>query len=291
MTDANVTEGTAADNPVAQATDGFAGIKGFIFDMDGVLYRGKESLPGVQELFDALTVRGIPFLLATNNSMATPASYVARMASMGVTVTEGDIQTSATATRDYLLGADDITKDAVILPVGMPPLAEQLTTGSTFRILADDAPPEGADVVVCGLDLTFTYEKMKRAVAAIEHGAKFIATNNDDRLPTETGYQPGAGAVIAGIQTASRKQPLVIGKPKPLMMLKGVERLGCTPAEAMMVGDRLDTDIAAAHNAGLKTTLVLTGVATRADLAEANTLPDFVFADLPALLQGITGHS
>lgn len=264
--------------------------KGFIFDMDGVLYLGSKLLPGVNDLFNALRLREIPFLLATNNSTATPQSFVDRLAGMGVEVDVENIQTSATTTRDFIRDDDDIPKDATILVVGQPALAEILTDGTEFRILADDQPATDAQVVVGGLDMEFTYDKMRRAVEAIENGAAFIATNADDRLPHETGYQPGAGAVLAGIEKASRKSPVVVGKPQPLMMLKGVEHLGCQPGEAVMVGDRLDTDIAAAHDAGMVTTLVLTGVATRADLAVSDVLPDYVFADLPAMLQGFIGH-
>jgi 4-nitrophenyl phosphatase len=264
--------------------------KGFIFDMDGVLYRGKTALPGVEDLFNALTLRDIPYLRATNNSMATPASYVERMASMGVTVTEDDIQTSATATRDFLMDDEHTPADAVILAVGMPALGEQLLAGSSFRLLQDDQPATDANVVVVGLDLTFTYDKMRRATDAIEHGARFVATNADDRLPIEKGYQPGAGCILAGIERATHVTPIVVGKPEPLMMQKGVERLGHEAGEVVMVGDRLDTDIAAARRAGLMTALVLTGVATREHLADAEVLPDYVFADLPALLQGLVGH-
>lgn len=278
-------------NPADEGTfDRLQAAKGFIFDMDGVLYRGKLVLPGVQDLFNALTLRELPFLLATNNSMALPSTYVQRMADMGVTVTEDEVQTSATATRDFLMEDDDTPDDASILVIGMPPLGETLTMGSNFRILSDNDPATDANVVVVGLDLTFTYDKMKRAVEAIEHGARFVATNADDRLPTETGYQPGAGSVVAGIERASHVSPIVVGKPEPLMMQKGVEHLGCKPEDVIMVGDRLDTDIAAAHRAGLMTALVLTGVATRADLAGADVLPDYVFNDLPALLQGLVGH-
>lgn len=258
--------------------------------MDGVLYRGKMPLPGVEDLFNALTLRELPYLLATNNSMATPAAYVERMATMGVAVTEDDIQTSATATRDFLMGDDQTPEDAVILAVGMPALGEQLTSGTGFRLLEDGEPATRANIVVVGLDLTFSYEKMRRATEAIENGARFIATNADDRLPTEHSYQPGAGAIVASIERATHTTPIVVGKPEPLMMLKGVERLNCEPGEAVMVGDRLDTDIAAAYRAGLMTALVLTGVSTREHLLRADVLPDYVFADLPALLQGLVGH-
>jgi 4-nitrophenyl phosphatase len=284
---------TSPESPTApeqDQLDRLRAAKGFIFDMDGVLYLGTRLLPGVNDMFNALRLREIPFLLATNNSTATPQSFVDRLSAMGVDVAVENIQTSTTTTRDYLLGADDIPVDATILVIGQPAIAEILTTDTSYAILADDQPATDANVVVAGLDLSFTYDKMRRAVDAIEHGAAFIATNADDRLPNESGYQPGAGAVIAGIEKASRKSPVVIGKPQPLMMLKAVEHLKCEPGEAVMVGDRLDTDIAAARDAGLMTALVLTGVSTRADLATSDTLPDYVFADLPSLLQGFIGH-
>lgn len=260
--------------------------RAFIFDMDGVLYRGKTPLPGVQTLFDALALRGIPFLLATNNSMATPAAYVVRMAEMGVVVEEGDIQTSATATRDYLL--EQLPADATILIVGMPALGEQIFTETAFQVATDD-PVQQIDAVVVGLDLEFTYEKLRNATRAIHHGARFIATNSDATLPTEDGVQPGAGSIVAAIATASGVIPTVVGKPETLMMLKGIERLGVQPSDAVMVGDRLDTDILSGHRAGLTTVLVLTGVSQRADFAQSVVLPDYVFTDLPGLTQAIVG--
>ncbi len=275
----------AAAIPLSET--GLRDAKAFIFDMDGVLYRGRAPLPGVADLFNALTLRGIPFLLATNNSMATPASYVLRMAEMNVEVTEAQIQTSATATRDYLLG--EIDPASRILIVGMPALAEQIFTGTSFQAVTED-PDEHIDAVVVGLDLEFTYARLRRASDAIREGAKYVATNADATLPHETGMQPGAGSVVAALSTASGKSPIVVGKPETLMMLKGIEQLGVRPEEAVMVGDRLDTDIVSGHRAGLKTALVLTGVSQRPDLAHAEILPDYVFADLPALTQALVGH-
>ncbi len=281
-----MTESVSDAAAIGLSPIGLQAAKAFIFDMDGVLYRGRDPLPGVADLFNALTVRGIPFLLATNNSMATPASYVVRMAEMGVEVVESQIQTSATATRDYLLG--EIDPSSRILIVGMPALAEQIFTGTSFQAVTDD-PEEQIDAVVVGLDLEFTYAKLRRASDAIREGARYVATNADATLPHETGMQPGAGSVVAALSTASGKSPIVVGKPETLMMLKGIEQLGVQPQEAVMVGDRLDTDILSGHRAGLKTALVLTGVSQRPDLAHAEVLPDFVFADLPALTQAMVG--
>ena len=262
--------------------------KAFIFDMDGVLYRGTSPLPGVGNLFNALTIRGVPFLLATNNSMATPASYVQRMAGMGVEVEESRIQTSASATRDYLKG--QLPEGAVIYPVGMPALGEQLFTGTSFNVASPDGDDSRhVDAVVVGLDLTFTYEKLRVASHYIRAGARFFATNADKTLPNETGVQPGAGSIVAAITAASGIEPVIVGKPETLMMTTGAEILGVAPAETVMVGDRLDTDIAAGKRAGLMTALVLTGVTHREDLATSEILPDYVFADLPALLTAIVG--
>ncbi|HYH11644.1 MAG TPA: HAD-IIA family hydrolase [Thermomicrobiales bacterium] len=257
----------------------------FIFDMDGVLYRGKQALPGVNEMIAALDARGIKFLLATNNSMATPAQYVQRMAGYGVSVTESQIQTSATATRDFL--KRELPDGAKLLVVGMPALAEQLQTGTDFVITED--PNDDVAAVVAGLDQTFTYDKLTRATTAIRNGARFVATNADATLPVENGVLPGAGTIIAAIATASGKQPTVVGKPETLMMTTGVAQLGVHASRTIMIGDRLDTDILAAQRAGLTTALVLTGVTTRDDLAGSEVVPDYVFTDLPAMTRELIG--
>lgn len=259
----------------------------FIFDMDGVLYRGKQALPGVNEIIAALEARGLPYLLATNNSTATPADYVRRMAEYGVTVTESHLQTSATATRDYL--KRELPDGAVLLPIGAPALTEQLQAGTTFKITDD--PAEDVAAVVVGLDQGFTYESMTRAMKAIRNGARFIATNADATLPVEDGVLPGAGTMIAAIATASGRQPTVIGKPETLMMTSAVAQLGTSASKTVMIGDRLDTDILAAARAGLTTALVLTGVTTRNDLAGSDIVPDYVFTDLPAITRELAGDA
>lgn len=259
----------------------------FIFDMDGVLYRGKQALPGVNEIIAALEARGLPYLLATNNSTATPADYVRRMAGYGVTVTESHLQTSATATRDYL--KRELPDGAVLLPIGAAALTEQLQAGTTFKITDD--PAEDVAAVVVGLDQGFTYERMTRAMKAIRNGARFIATNADATLPVEDGVLPGAGTMIAAIATASGRQPTVIGKPETLMMTSAVAQLGTSASKTVMIGDRLDTDILAAARAGLTTALVLTGVTTRDDLAGSDIVPDYVFTDLPAITRELAGDA
>ena len=255
----------------------------YVFDMDGVLYRGDAALPGVNDLLNALAIRDKGFMLATNNSMATPADYVRKLGGMGIRVDEESILTSAMATRDYL--RETLPAGAGLFVVGMPALREQLFRDTDFQPVqyGEEIPA----AVVVGLDRTFTYEKLTLANEAIRAGARFIATNADATLPTEAGLVPGCGSIVAAIATASGQLPTVIGKPEPLILQMALERLGADPAHAVMIGDRLDTDVVAGARAGMLTVLVLTGVSTRDEIAHSPVLPDLVFTDLNAVLEAL----
>lgn len=257
--------------------------KAFVFDMDGVLYRGDEPLSGVNDLLNALTIRDKRYMLATNNSMATPADYVRKLARMAIAVPEESILTSAMATRDYL--TETLSAGAGVFVIGMPALREQLFSGTSFHPV--QYGEEQPTAVVVGLDKTFTYEKLAVANEAIRAGARFVATNADATLPTEAGLIPGAGSLVAAVAAASGQAPTVIGKPEPLLVQMALERMGAGAGSAVMVGDRLDTDIVAGARAGMLTVLVLTGVSTREEIAAAPVLPDLVFTDLNAFLEAM----
>ena len=257
----------------------FHAARAFVFDMDGVLYRGNDPLPGFDSLLGVLASTGRSAMLATNNSMATPESYTAKLASMGVAVPPEKILTSGTAMADYL--RDTLPEGSGIFLIGMPALGEQIFRLTTLHPVDPDI--EAPAAVVVGLDLEFTYAKMHRAMVAIRGGARFVATNADATLPTSGGLQPGAGSVLAGIITATGQRPVVIGKPEPRTLLQAAELMGATPSETVMVGDRLDTDIVAGQRAGMLTALVLTGVSSRADIVSEGIVPDLVFDDIPAL--------
>jgi 4-nitrophenyl phosphatase len=257
--------------------------KAFIFDMDGVLYRGDAALPGVNDLLNALTLRDKSYMLATNNSMATPADYVRKLAAMGITVPEDSILTSAMATRDYLI--ESLPEDAGIFVIGMPALRAQLFQDTNFHPVQYGEETPAA--VVVGLDKAFTYEKLAMANEAIRGGARFVATNADATLPTEAGLVPGCGSLVAAVAAASGQAPTVIGKPEPLLLTMALERLGVEPTDAVMIGDRLDTDIVAGSRASMLTVLVLTGVSTRDEIAHSAILPDLVFTDLNAVLEAM----
>jgi HAD superfamily hydrolase (TIGR01457 family) len=257
--------------------------KAFVFDMDGVLYVGSKVLPGVNDVLNALTIRGFKYVLATNNSTATPSLYVEKLTGMGIEVPEESILTSSMATRDFLVS--ELPANAGIYVVGSQALRSQLFTDTSFEpVQFGERMP---DAVVVGLDVGFTYEKLRLAAAAIREGAKFVATNADATLPTEHGLVPGCGSIVAAIAAASGTMPIVIGKPEPLLIQMAVRHLGVQPADAVMIGDRLDTDIIAGHRAGLLTVLVLTGVSKRDEIPSTAVLPDLVFNDLPALLEAL----
>lgn len=253
-------------------------IKGVILDMDGVLWRGDEPLPGVAELFAFLTAQGIGFVLATNNSSKTPADYVAKLQRMSVHgVREAQILTSGTATASYLVS--NYPQATPVHVMGGDGL-KHLIAEAGF-VLADLA-----DVVVVGIDFALTYEKLKHAALLIRNGAAFIGTNGDATFPMPEGLVPGAGSLLAALQTATDRQPIIMGKPNAPMFEAGLKLLGTDAAHTLMVGDRLNTDVLGAQNVGLRTALVLTGVTTRDELVRNDVQPDGVYSDLTDLFAG-----
>lgn len=276
---------TAPAKESTSALDRLRSAKGFIFDMDGVLYRGNHQLPGVVDLINALVIRDIPYMLATNNSMSTPEMYVEKLGKMGIETEPSSILTSSTATRLHLIETRQ-PGDKVYV-IGMPALSDQLFVDVEYVKAEDDDTDIAA--VVMGLDLEFTYAKLRRGNAAIRNGAAFVATNGDATLPTEEGLVPGAGSVVAALRTASGVDPVMIGKPEPTTILMSAKSMALEPSDCIMIGDRLDTDILAGARAGTLTALVLTGVSTREEIATAEALPDLVFSDLTALLAVLEG--
>jgi 4-nitrophenyl phosphatase len=255
----------------------FKTIRAVITDMDGVLWSGEDALPGFREFFAFLRGRGIPLMLATNNGMKTPSDYVTKLERLGVTgVAESSIVTSGTTTVDYL--RKHYPPGSGVYVLGSDGVRRVLTAGG-FRIV-DEAPV----AVVVGLDQQLTYEKLKRATLLIRAGAAFIATNEDATLPTSEGLTPGAGMMVSALRTGTDQEPIVMGKPNAPMFEVALDTLGCSAAETLMIGDRLDTDIRGAAALGMQTALVLTGVATREQAMNGPVRPDGIYADLAELL-------
>ncbi len=252
-------------------------IKAVVSDMDGVLWRGDEPLPGMADFFQMLRDRNLPFVLATNNSMKAPSDYVAKLAKLGVPdVAVEHILTSSTTTVSYLKA--NYPAGTPVHVLGGDGLRQVMQAGG-FTL--DDTAPKA---VVVGLDTNLTYEKLKKASFLIRNGAAFIATNQDDTIPTPEGLAPGAGSLVAALKASTGKQPLVMGKPDAPMFEAALRLLGTNPSETLMIGDRLNTDITGASLLGFKTALVLSGVATRAEAEISTIKPDGIYAHLAALL-------
>lgn len=244
-------------------------IRNLIIDMDGVLWRGNQPLPGLKEFFNFLRRREIRFVLATNNSSQTPEQYVAKLARMGVAVGRDDILTSAQAAALYL--ASIAPKGASVYTIGEAGLTEALTERG-FKL-----SPDGAPYVLVGMDRGLSWDKLARATLNIRAGATFIGTNPDRTLPTEQGITHGNGAVLAALQAATDVAPIIVGKPEPTMYHQAQIRLGGSGLDTAALGDRLETDILGAVRAGIASILVLSGVATRQQLAQVDYRPNWVF--------------
>lgn len=251
-------------------------IKAVISDMDGVLWRGDNRLPGMVELFAFLRENEIPFALATNNSGRHTDNYVKKLARMGVeNITPHQLVTSATATVDYLKAHYD--KGTRLHVIGNEGLFQTLTEAE-FTITDTDV-----SAVVVGLDFAFSYDKARQATLLInQQDVAFIGTNPDTSFPSPEGLVPGAGSLIQMIQSVTGIAPTIIGKPKSAMFEVALARVGARPEETLMIGDRLNTDIQGASAVGMQTAFVLTGVNTRADIEDIQ--PDYVFDGLPELL-------
>jgi 4-nitrophenyl phosphatase len=258
-------------------------LNGLILDMDGVLWRGSEPMPGLRAFFETLGRLGIPFALATNNSTRSTGQYVEKLAAFGIAVEPDQIVTSAYATADYLL--EEAGPGVGVYMVGEEGLRAALTSRG-FRLIED-----GAQYVVAGMDRGINYEKLVTAMELIGAGARFIGTNPDRTFPTPEGLRPGAGTVLAAIAAASGVEPVIIGKPEPPMIQQALRVLGTATERTAIVGDRLETDILAGKKGGIRTILVLSGVAQREHLAESEIQPDWVVEDIRALAAVLSGDA
>jgi NagD protein len=229
-------------------------IRSWLMDMDGVLVREEQAIPGADRFLARLNERGLPFLVLTNNSIYTARDLVARLAASGLEVPEQAIWTSALATARLL---EDQRPGGSAFVIGESGLTTALhNAGYT---LAERDP----DYVVLGETRTYSFERITRAIRLIADGARFIATNPDPTGPTTAGPVPATGSVAALISRATGVEPYFVGKPNPLMMRSALNAIDAHSETAAMIGDRMDTDIVSGLEAGMETILVLSGVTTR----------------------------
>jgi phosphoglycolate/pyridoxal phosphate phosphatase family enzyme len=269
-----------------------------IFDLDGVIYRGERAVDGAADLVADLTASGIAVCFATNNSVVDRAAYVARLGRLGISATRDAVVTSTSATIDHLArNAPDLH---TVLVVGGRGIVDELAAAGYEAVPAAEAVPEGYDggglgrhygALVVGLDPAFDYRRLAAAISALKMGARFVATNADALYPTRDGFLPGAGTMVAAIASGSGVEPEVVGKPQPAMFISALQASGVNPEEAVVVGDNPEADIVAARRAGIRSILVLTGVADagRAATLAGDERPDAIAADqaeVRALLLG-----
>jgi len=253
--------------------------KALILDMDGVLWRGDEWLVRPADLFGRLEKAGIRVGLATNNATRTGSYYLDKFAGEGVRLEPWQVVNSGIAAARYL--AARFPERGSVIVVGEWGLAKTMAKHGF--------PQNGGDpiAVVCGMDRQVTYEKIKQAAMAVRAGALFIGTNPDKTFPTPEGLAPGAGSILAAIQAASDVAPTITGKPQPALYEILLEDLGTGPAETLVVGDRLETDIAGGLALGSPTALVLSGVSTRAEAETSEFPPNHIYPDLNALVEAM----
>jgi 4-nitrophenyl phosphatase len=258
-------------------------LRALLLDMDGVVYRGDAVLPGARDLLEFMRVRGIPHVFLTNNSSLTPRHYADKLLRMGIRTTPDRILTSA------LVAVQDLRRSAGpddrVLLLGGAGVREALAVSGLT--LADHY--REATVVLVGLDRALTYEKLAQAALAIGRGARFLATNGDRSYPSERGLEPGAGALVAALQTTTGVAPKMYGKPEPEMFAQALELLGTPPELTGMVGDRYETDVLGAARCGLVTIAVTTGVSSEAELRAADPAPDWIFPSLVELRAAMNG--
>ena len=276
-----------------------------LVDLDGVVYRGADPVPGVAAVLAARAALGDDIAYVTNNSMWYRAEYVTRLAAMGAPVDLDRVVSSARATALYLIDHEPDIRRVLVLGAGglereLREAGFEVTTAASAATLVsregiDSWGAAGApDAVVVGLDPQMTYLRLAVAADCVRAGARFIATNRDPVYPTERGLRPGAGSLVAAIEATTSITALAIGKPEPYLLEEAARAVGREPGDAIMIGDGIPTDLAAARAIGARCILMLTGVTTAAEVEAlaAGERPTAIAADaddLAAALERLSG--
>ncbi len=241
--------------------------KAFISDMDGVIYHGNKLLDGAKELVDWLKKEDKDFLFLTNSSERSPLELSKKLERMGLEIDESHFYTSALATASFLASQCPGGSAYVIGEAGL------LNALYNAGITMNDVNP---DYVVVGESRSYSYEKIEKAIHLVLGGAKLIGTNTDLTGPSERGILPACRALTAPIELATGRSAYFIGKPNPLIMRHAMRKLGCKREDAVIIGDRMDTDIVAGIQTEMDTVLVLTGVTGEKELREMPYRPTFI---------------
>ncbi len=255
-------------------------IKALILDMDGVLWKADAPIGNLPSIFQRIRARGLKFVFATNNSTRTPEEYQQKLADLGVDVEASQVITSAWGIA-FLL-AQKYPRGAKIFMIGEAGIRMALEEKG-FEIVSVENASQ-AQAVVMGIDRYITFDKVAEAALLVRNGVPFYTTNTDRTFPTPRGEIPGSGAWVSIITTATGVEPVIAGKPYPYLMELALERLGTRREETLVVGDRLETDIAAGQAVGCPTALVLSGVSTREEAEKREPKMDIIADDLSSLV-------
>lgn len=246
--------------------------KGYLIDLDGTIYLGKEIIPAGKDFIERLQAKKLPYLFVTNNTTKAPAEVRDRLANeFDIHVPTETIYTASLATVDYMRKLNLGNKVFVIGESGLTDVI------AAAGFITDEENP---DYVVVGLDTALTYEKIAVATLAIQKGAHFIGTNPDKNIPTERGLMPGAGSLLAMFETGTKVKPVIIGKPEAIIMETGLAKLNLNKTEVAMVGDNYETDIQAGLKNDIDTILVLSGFTQASDVPHLPTPPTHVLNSL-----------
>ncbi|MBO5954148.1 MAG: HAD family hydrolase [Oscillospiraceae bacterium] len=240
---------------------------GFICDMDGVIYHGNKILDGVADFINWLIDNDKKFVFLTNSAEKTPHELSMKLQRMGLNVPAEHFYTSAMATAEFL---NSQRPNCTAYVIGEAALTKALYD---VGIYMNDVNP---DYVVVGETRTYSFEKLEKAIALVNKGAKLIGTNPDVTGPTEHGIIPATGALIAPIEIATNKKAYFVGKPNPLMLRHGLQKLNCHSNEIAFIGDRMDTDIIAGIESNVDTVLVLSGVTSMEDIDKFPYTPKYI---------------
>ncbi|RJP48378.1 MAG: HAD-IIA family hydrolase [Anaerolineaceae bacterium] len=255
-------------------------IKALILDMDGVIWKADAPIGDLAAIFKRIRERGLKFVFATNNGTKTPEEYQQKLADLGVKIEASQVVTSAMGIA-FLL-AQKFPPKTKIFVIGEDGIRLALEEKG-FEILSVENAPE-AEAVVMGIDRSVNFEKVAEATLLVRAGLPFYSTNTDRTFPTPRGEIPGSGAWLSVVTTATGIEPTVAGKPFPYLMELALERLGATKEETLVVGDRLETDIAAGQAVGCPTALVLSGVSTREAAGAWTPAPNIIAENLSVLV-------
>lgn len=259
-------------------------IRAFIFDLDGTVYLGEKAIPGAVETIATLRARGMKTVFISNKPLEPGRVYAEKLSRLGIPATADDVITSVNVLANFF---QRTAPGARVFVIGEQPLIDELQRAG-LNIVEE---PAQIDYVIAAFDRTFDYRKWNIAFQAIKfHDAHFVATNADKSCPVDGGEIPDCAGIIAALETTTgKKVEFVAGKPSPLIIQTATERMNVCVEECLVVGDRLETDIAMGRAAGAQTALVLTGVTRREDLASALAQPDYVLENVGALMKFVSG--